>query len=53
MKDPFIFLCHEITRENALTLMKWLQDDEVRKYLSDSHDVSAHIEQMVHPFCPL
>ena len=47
MKDPSIFLCPEITRENALTLMEWLQDEDVRKFLSDSHDVSAHIEQTV------
>ncbi len=47
MKDPFIFLCPEITRENAYTLMYWLQDEEVTRYLSDTCDVSSNIEQVV------
>lgn len=47
MREPFIFLCSEITRENAYTLMSWLKDDEVIRYLSDSHNVSANIEQVV------
>lgn len=47
MKEPFIFLCPEVTRENALTLVQWLRDEEVRKYLSDPQDVSANIEQVV------
>jgi regulator of nucleoside diphosphate kinase len=47
MKEPFIFLCSEISRENAMTLIKWLKDDEVRRYLSDSHNVSDDIEQVV------
>jgi regulator of nucleoside diphosphate kinase len=45
MKEPFIFLCPEVTREDALSLIGWLRDDEVRKYLSDPHDVSRGIEQ--------
>jgi len=48
MKEPFVFLCSEITRENALTLIKWLKDKEVTKYLSDPQDVSRSIEQVVH-----
>lgn len=48
MKEPSVFLCSEITRENAFTLIEWLEDDEVRKYLSDSSDVSKQVEQVVH-----
>jgi len=48
MKEPFVFLCSEITKENALTLIKWLKDKEVTKYLSDPQDVSNSIEQVVH-----
>lgn len=47
MKVPFIFLCPEITRENALTLMKWMQDEEVTKYLTDTQDVSEDIKNVV------
>lgn len=47
MKGPFIFLCPEITRENAVTLIKWLKDDVVRKYLSDSNNTSQSIEQTI------
>jgi len=47
MKEPSIFLCPEITRENALLLIHWLRDHEVRKYLSDSQDVSTSIEQVI------
>lgn len=47
MKEPFVFLCSEITRENALTLIKWLKDNEVTKYLSDPQDVSNSIEHVV------
>lgn len=47
MKEPFIFLRSEITRENALTLVKWMKDNEVTKYLSDPQSVSDSIEQVV------
>ena len=47
MKESFIFLCSEISRENAITLIKWLRDEEVRRYLSDSQSVSNDIEQVV------
>lgn len=47
MKDPFIFLCPEITRENALTLIEWLKDDEIVRFLSDSDDVSEDIRQVL------
>lgn len=47
MKEPFVFLCSEITRENAMALIKWLKDSEVTKYLSDPKDVSNDIEQVV------
>lgn len=47
MKEPFIFLSPEVTRENALMLVHWLQDEEVRKYLSDPKEVSGNIEQVI------
>lgn len=48
MKEPFVFLCSEITREDAFTLIKWLKDKEVTRYLSDPQDVSDSIEQVVY-----
>jgi regulator of nucleoside diphosphate kinase len=47
MNMPFISLCPEITRANALTLMAWLEDEDVTRYLSDSHDVSRSIGQVI------
>src|SRR5690606_4908204 len=47
MNKPFISLCPEITRANALTLMDWLEDEDVTQYLSDSRHVSRFIEQVV------
>ena len=47
MSEPFISLCPEITRANALNLMDWLEDEDVIRYLSDSRHVSRFIEQVV------
>lgn len=47
MSKPFISLCPEITRANALNLMDWLEDDNVTRYLSDSRHVSRFIEQVI------
>jgi len=47
MKEPFIFLCSEITRDNAYSLIDWLKDEAVLRYLSDTRDVCANIERMV------
>lgn len=47
MTEPFIFLCSEITRENAYCLIEWLQDEDVRRYLSDSQNVSESITQVI------
>ncbi len=47
MRGPFIFLCPEITKENAKTLMGWLNDQDVIRYLSDSPEVSQNIEQII------
>ena len=47
MRIPYIALCPEITRSNALTLMDWLEDEDVIRYLSDSRDVSRAIEQVI------
>lgn len=47
MKEPFIFLCSEISKENAYTLIKWLKDSNVRKYLSDTKNVAYDIEEVM------
>lgn len=47
MNTPFISLCPEITRTDALTLMDWLEDEDVTRYLSDSRHVSRFIEQAI------
>ncbi len=47
MNKPFIALCPEITRANALDLIEWLEDESVTRYLSDSRNVSRSIEQVV------
>lgn len=51
MKEPFIFLYSEISRENAFTLIKWMKDEEVTKYLSDTQNVAYDIEQAVERTC--
>lgn len=45
MKGPFICLCPEVTRENAMQIIRWLSDEEVRKYLSDTQDVTSQIKR--------
>jgi regulator of nucleoside diphosphate kinase len=47
MNKPFISLCPEITRANALALMDWLEDEGVTRYLSDSRSVARFIEQAI------
>lgn len=47
MNKPFVSLCPEITRANARTLMDWLEDEAVTRYLSDSRHVSQFIEQVI------
>ncbi len=47
MKEPFISLYPEVTRESALTIMRWLEDEQVRHYLSDTQDVSSQIRQVI------
>lgn len=47
MSKPFVSLCPEITRADAMTLMDWLEDESVTCYLSDSRHVSRFIEQVV------
>lgn len=47
MSQPFISLCPEITRANALNLVDWLEDENVIRYLSDSRHVSRSIEQVI------
>jgi regulator of nucleoside diphosphate kinase len=43
MNRPFISLCPEVTRAHALTLMQWLEDEGVTRYMSDSPEVSRTI----------
>jgi regulator of nucleoside diphosphate kinase len=45
--SPFVSLCPEITRGDALTLVDWLEDETVTRHLSDSRHVSRFIEQVV------
>ncbi len=47
MTRPFISLCPEITRADALKLMGWLEDESVTRYLSDSRHVSRFIEEVI------
>jgi regulator of nucleoside diphosphate kinase len=47
MNMPFISLRPEITRADALTLMDWLEDEDVTRFLSDSRHVSRFIEQVI------
>jgi regulator of nucleoside diphosphate kinase len=47
MSRPFVSLCPEITRADALTLMDWLEDECVTRHLSDSRQVSRSIEQVI------
>jgi regulator of nucleoside diphosphate kinase len=47
MTKPFISLCPEVTRADALNLMDWLEDECVTQYLSDSRHVSRFIGQVV------
>jgi regulator of nucleoside diphosphate kinase len=47
MKQPFISLRPEITRTHAFTLMDWMEDERVTRYLSDSSSVSRFISQAV------
>ena len=47
MNKPFIFLPPEITRLDALTLMDWLEDECVTRFLSDSRHVSRFIERVI------
>lgn len=47
MKKPFVSLRPEITRSHALTLMHWLEDERVTRYLSDSGNVSRVIAEVV------
>lgn len=47
MNSPFVSLRPEITRADALTLIDWLEDESVTRYLSDSRDVSRSIERLI------
>ncbi len=47
MNRPFVSLCPEITRSDALMLMDWLEDECVTRHLSDSRHVARFIEQVI------
>ena len=47
MNLPFVWLCPEITRSDALKLLDWLEDECVTRHLSDSRNVSRFIEQVI------
>lgn len=47
MNKPFVSLRPEITRTHALTLMDWLEDERVTRYLNEASSVSRFIEQAV------
>lgn len=47
MNPPFVSLCPEITRSDALMLMDWLEDECVTRHLSDSRHVARFIEQVI------
>lgn len=47
MSKPFVSLCPEVNRTDALNLMQWLEDEAVVRYLSDSRHVSRFIAQTV------
>ncbi|RZA33202.1 MAG: GNAT family N-acetyltransferase, partial [Lysobacteraceae bacterium] len=47
MNRPFVSLCPEITRADALILIDWLEDECVTRHLSDSRHVSRFVEQVI------
>ena len=47
MNPPFVSLCPDITRSDALKLVDWLEDESVTRHLSDSRHVSRFIEQVI------
>lgn len=47
MTLPFVSLCPEVTRSDALLLMDWLQDESVTRHLSDSRHVARSIGQAI------
>lgn len=47
MKERLVTLCPEITRDHALLMVDWLKEEEVRRYLSDTQNVSDDIVNVV------
>lgn len=47
MNEPFICLCSEITRGNAFELIRWMEDDGVREFLSDTRRGSSDLAQVL------
>lgn len=47
MKEPFIYLRPEVTREHAQSIIHWLKDNEVSRHLSDGQDTSLSLARML------
>lgn len=47
MRGPFIFLCPEVSRNDAYAIAEWLGDGEVTRYLTDDGVSSAEIERLL------
>jgi regulator of nucleoside diphosphate kinase len=47
MKERLVTLCPEITRDHALLMVDWLKEEDVRRYLSDTQNVSDDIVTVV------
>ncbi len=47
MKATSVRLCHEITRNDALTIIDWLQDHQVTEYLNEQQNVCSSIYQVI------
>lgn len=47
MREPFIFLRPDVTREYASALIDWLRDDEVMRYLNEQQGVADNVAQVI------
>lgn len=47
MKEPFIFLCPEVSRPDAYILAGWMRDDDVTKHLSDDKRAADEIDRIL------
>ncbi len=47
MREPFIFLCREISRSDAYTVADWMNDEGVTRYLTDDESSAGEIIDML------